>query len=91
MILIGLNQYFEADFLWEVSDFIAFLGIQPVPFEFGNKSQQKSSGWENNSKIGKIVLGVTIVAKNYYCDSIDIAGSTIAILSLLWTTIAILL
>ena len=40
-----------------------------------------------NSKI----LGVTIVAKNYYCDSIDIVGSTIAILLLLWTTIAILL
>ena len=36
-------------------------------------------------------VGVTIVAKNYYCDSIDIAGSTIAILLLLWTTIAILL
>ena len=36
-------------------------------------------------------IGVTIVAKNYYCDSIDIAGSTIAILLLLWTTIAILL
>ena len=25
--------------LWKVSDFIAFLGIQPVPFKFGNKSQ----------------------------------------------------
>ena len=34
------------------------------------------------------VVGVNIVAKNDYCDSIDIAGSTIAIL--LWTTIAIL-
>ena len=30
-------------------------------------------------------------AKNDYLDSIDIAGSTIAILLLLWTTIAILL
>ena len=37
------------------------------------------------------LLGVTIAAKNDYCDSIDIAGSTIAILLLLWTTIAILL
>ena len=37
------------------------------------------------------LLGVTIVAKNYYCNSIDIAGSTIAILLLLWTTIAIVL
>ena len=37
------------------------------------------------------LLGVTIVAKYDYCDSIDIAGSTIAILYLLWTTIAILL
>ena len=36
-------------------------------------------------------LGVTIVAKNDYCDSIDIAGSTIAILLVLLTTIAILL
>ena len=36
-------------------------------------------------------LGVTIAAKSDYCDSIDIAGSTIAILLLLWTTIAILL
>ena len=34
---------------------------------------------------------VTIVAKNDYWDSIDIAGSAIAILLLLWTTIAILL
>ena len=34
-------------------------------------------------------LGMTIVAKNDYCDSIDIAGSAIAILLLLWTTIAI--
>ena len=34
---------------------------------------------------------MTIVAKYDYCDSIDIAGSTIAILLLLWTTIAILL
>ena len=31
------------------------------------------------------------MAKNYYCDSIDIAGSTIAILLLLWTTITIVL
>ena len=37
------------------------------------------------------MLGVTIVAKYDYYDSIDIAGSTIAILLLLWTTIAILL
>ena len=36
-------------------------------------------------------LGLTIVAINDYCDSIDIAGCTIAILLLLWTTIAILL
>ena len=36
-------------------------------------------------------VGVTIAGKNDYCDSIDIAGSTIAILLLLWTTIAILL
>ena len=36
-------------------------------------------------------LGVTIAAKNDYCNSIDIAGSTIVILLLLWTTIAILL
>ena len=28
------------------------------------------------------------MAKYDYCDSIDIAGSTIAILLLLWTTIA---
>ena len=38
-----------------------------------------------------ITLGLTIVAKNDYCDSIDIAGSGIAILLLLWTTIAIIL
>ena len=37
----------------------------------------------------KLIIGVTIVAKYDYCDSIDIAGSTIAILLLLWTTIAI--
>ena len=37
------------------------------------------------------LLGVTIVAKNDYCDSIDIAGSTIVILLLLWINIAILL
>ena len=37
------------------------------------------------------LLEVTIAAKSDYCDSIDIAGSTIAILLLLWTTIAILL
>ena len=36
-------------------------------------------------------LGVTIVAKNDYCYSIDIAGSAIVILLLLWTAIAILL
>ena len=36
-------------------------------------------------------IEVAIVAKNDYCDSIDIAGSAIAILLLLWTTIAILL
>ena len=36
-------------------------------------------------------VGVTIAAKSDYCDSIDIAGSTVAILLLLWTTIAILL
>ena len=41
--------------------------------------------------VGVNTVGVTIVAKNDYCDSIDIAGSTIAILLLLWTTIAILL
>ena len=41
--------------------------------------------------IDRFRVGVTIVAKNYYCDSIDIAGSTIAILLLLWTTIAMLL
>ena len=35
--------------------------------------------------------GVTILAKNDYCNSIDIAGIAIAILLLLWTTIAILL
>ena len=37
------------------------------------------------------VLGVTIEVKNDYCNSIDIAGSTIVIQLLLWTTIAILL
>ena len=37
------------------------------------------------------LLGVTIVTKTDYCDSIDIAGSAIAILLLLWTTIALLL
>ena len=31
------------------------------------------------------------MAKYDYCDSIDIAGSTIVILLILWTTIAILL
>ena len=36
-------------------------------------------------------VGVTIATKNDYCDSIDIAGSTIVILLLLWTTVAILL
>ena len=36
-------------------------------------------------------VGVTFAAKSDYCDSIDIAGSTIAILLLLWTAIAILL
>ena len=36
-------------------------------------------------------LSCTVVAKNDYCDSIDIAGSTIAILLLLWITIVILL
>ena len=42
--------------------------------------------------MGEIHLSrVTIVAKNDYCDSIDIAGSVIGILLLLWTTIAILL
>ena len=40
---------------------------------------------------GLPLVGVTIVAKYDYCDSIDIAGSTIVILLLLWTTIAILL
>ena len=35
-------------------------------------------------------LGVTIVANYDYCDSIDIARSAIAIILLLWTTIAIL-
>ena len=40
---------------------------------------------------GPDLPGVTIVAKSDYCNSIDIAGSTIAILLLLWTTIAILL
>ena len=38
-----------------------------------------------------ILIGVTIEAKIDYCDSIDIARSAIAILLLLWTTIAILL
>ena len=37
------------------------------------------------------LVGVTIAAKIDYCDSIDIAESAIAILLLLWTTIAILL
>ena len=36
-------------------------------------------------------VGVTVVAKNDYCNSIVIAGSAIAILLLLWTTIAMLL
>ena len=37
------------------------------------------------------LLGKTIIGdKNDYCD-IDVAGSTIAILLILWTTIAILL
>ena len=31
------------------------------------------------------------MAKNDYCDTIDIAGTAIAILLLVWTTIAILL
>ena len=39
----------------------------------------------------RLFVGVTIVAKYDYCDTVDIAGSTIAILLLLWTTIAILL
>ena len=38
-----------------------------------------------------LLAGVTIVAKNDYCDSIDITGSAIAIQLLLWTTIAMLL
>ena len=42
-------------------------------------------------KAATLILGVTIAAKSDYCDSIDNAGSTIAILFLLWTTIAILL
>ena len=42
-------------------------------------------------KVEVYQLGLTIVAKYDYCDSIDIVGSTIAILLLLWTTIAILL
>ena len=50
-----------------------------------------SPNFDVKSIIVSQFLGVTIVAKNYYCDSIDIAGSTIAILLLLWTTIAILL
>ena len=37
------------------------------------------------------LVGVIIVAKNDYCDSIDIAGGAIAIHLLLWTTIAILM
>ena len=37
------------------------------------------------------LLEVTTAAKNDYCDSIDIAGSIIAILLLLWNNIAILL
>lgn len=40
---------------------------------------------------GRVLVGVTIVAKIDYCDSIDIAESAIAILLLLQTTIAILL
>ena len=41
--------------------------------------------------LGLCLLGVTIVAKNDYCNSIDIARSAIAILLLLWTTMSILL
>ena len=37
----------------------------------------------------QVSVGVTIAAKNDYCNSIDIARSTVAILLLLWTTIAI--
>ena len=33
---------------------------------------------------------MTTAAENDYCDSIDIAGSTIAILILLWTTIVVI-
>ena len=38
-----------------------------------------------------MTVGVTIGAKNAYCDSIGIARSTIAILLLLWIPIAIVL
>ena len=46
---------------------------------------------ENKVSNPQLLVGMTIAAKIDYCNSIDIAGSTIAILLLLWTTIAILL
>ena len=59
-----------------------------------SKSGPPSTRQRKNIRLsftGGSIVGVTIVAKYDYCDSIDIAGSTIAIPLLLWTTIAILL
>ena len=39
-VLLGMMlSYVLLGMMLSYSDFIAFFGIQPVPFEFGNKSQ----------------------------------------------------
>ena len=50
----GLSLYLQSYF--ECSDFIDIFGIQPVPFELGNKSQLNPQVGKKISKIGKIHL-----------------------------------
>ena len=86
-LIIYLIQDSEADFLWKVSLKILNSGIS---WQLSPMPELSLLAYTNNYRFCWR-LGVTIVAKNDYCDSIDIAGSAIEILLLLWTTIAILL
>ena len=72
-------QIMEVEYMKTVPKVTAFI----YPFKYGIKTCENCSL--------STFLGVTIVAKNDYCDTIDIAGIAIAILLLVWTTMAILL
>ena len=60
--------------------YIHGMDITVNPVLSGHSKKDKTKVFKTGYRL---ILGVTIAAKNDYCDSIDIAGSTIAILLLL--------